>query len=114
MGGEGDGGGVDEGEGEGEAEGGGDGASDGGAGEGEGAGAAAVMADDPDEPAAGGGRDVQRQLEVLPLGRYCAEIAADVSSLARNAWWSIVDTEQADASDMPGFEPEEGADFFKD
>ena len=52
------------------------------------------LAPDPDNPAAS---DIpgSSQLEVLPLGRYCAEIAADVSMLA----FSI---EDRSIEEMPG------------
>ena len=53
-----------------------------------------MLAPDPDNPAAS---DIpgSSQLEVLPLGRYCAEIAADVSMLA----FSI---EDRSIEEMPG------------
>ena len=55
------------------------------------------LAPDPDNPAAS---DIpgSSQLEVLPLGRYCAEIAADVSMLA----FSI---EDRSIEEMPGALP---------
>ena len=48
--------------------------------------------DQPSEPVSGGGV----QLEVLPLGRYCADIASDVATLFRSSPRGVL------LDDMPG------------
>ena len=49
---------------------------------------------DPDDAAAGGDSPESPQLEVLPLGRYCADIASDAAT--------IFLTSPASYSQMPG------------
>ena len=52
------------------------------------------LADDPDET-------TSEQLEVLPLGRYCRDIAADVATLWMSSPGGVA------SSEMPGAEDEE-------
>ena len=52
------------------------------------------LTDDPDNAAAGADSPESPQLEVLPLGRYCADIASDAAT--------IFLTSPASYSQMPG------------
>jgi len=57
------------------------------------------LSDDPDQPADLSSPSHQ-QLEVLPLGRYCADIASDVATLFRSSPRGV------DPGDMPGGDDE--------